>query len=778
MSPEPLAKSTPPQTLRSHTEEVEAAVIALTNALSDPLESLVPPDFVDMLRYAAVFHDLGKVASGFQTMVTTPRNPSNSWKYRHEALSTAILLATGLADTCDPRLLAAVLTHHRPLDDAGRDDSLGPICGRGIEREDFEAGARVRWGKKIAELSVRWDWVLAFLEDAVRTGRVPPLPKALPASPYQLPDLFDAAANLDIALRAIGGISQATIPWILARGLLMAGDHLASAGLKAPLTSLSGGKIRPPEGFQARLRDAKGNAILEAPTASGKTEAALHWALANRLGGERIFYVLPYQASINKMTLRLEVLFGKENVGLLHHGAALQEFTRHFDGSDYDAARDVARERVDATRQFYRPVKVLTPFQILRIMFGCRYFEIGLAEILGGIVIFDEIHAYEPHISALIDLSVANLLALRVRFLFMTATFPEFMRTRLSRLLGRPTYVIVGPDDPRAEGILQTARHRLRLRENSLEELTQEIADSARCGERVLVVCNRVKQAQDIYKKVCKLATGKVVSLIHGRFIARDRADKERKLSLYPDDEDPVRQQIPAADILIATQVVEVSLNLSFDICFTEVAPVDALLQRFGRVNRMNQHGHPVFVHVATKFDEKRVRSIYSPERIAKTIEASPAGASDEVGVELFAAVEGRWVRDTYASGYTLEEQKKYDSAFKAFEETVANLCPYFRGSEQEFHDLFDSVDVVPLLFREQYREAIAARRFYDAVGFVASMRLSSVSALKKRARLDRENHVYFVDCRYDACLGIVVDESEADPKVKKQIRDEQFGAD
>ena len=78
---------------------------------------------------------------------------------------------------------------------------------------------------------------------------------------------------------------------------------------------------------------------------------------------------------------RLSAIFGEDQVGILHHRAPLQEFERHFDGENYDTARDQAKKRVDDTKQFYRPIKVLTPYQLLKLMFGCRYFEIGLTGI-------------------------------------------------------------------------------------------------------------------------------------------------------------------------------------------------------------------------------------------------------------------------------------------------------------------------------------------------------------------------------------------------------------
>jgi CRISPR-associated endonuclease/helicase Cas3 len=745
------------------------AVSGLANALQAPLEQVTPSSFQDMLRIAAFFHDLGKAASGFQEVVTYQGDGKRpKWGYRHEALSAAILLASGLSDQCGLRLLGAVLSHHKTLDH----QDLMNCTGAGIPSEVFDATSGRTWRHKVAELGVWWEWVRELVAEAERIGWIPALPHALPEDPNNLPNLYTVNEQLEITLGSVRGINDASLHWILARGLLMGGDHLASARLGVPLTHLSATKIRPPVGFQEKVRDTQGSAILEAPTGSGKTEAALHWALANREGGERIFYILPYQASINKMSQRLERYFGTDSVGILHHRAAMQEFARHFDpeADNYEDARTSATERLDQTRQFYRPVKVMTPYQILKLLFGCRYFEIGLSEMLGGLVIFDEIHAYEPHIAALIELAVERLTALKVRFLFMTATFPGFLKERLQESLGACSHLVVERDHPRDTALLDTARHRLFLHEGTLESCTDQIIARAKT-EKVLVVCNRVVQAQALYLALKDKVPS--IALLHSRYISRDRLKRENDLVAFPESDDPVMQQIPQASVLVATQVVEVSLNVSFEVCYTEIAPVDALLQRFGRVNRLNQHGQPVEVYVATEFESDRVKFIYSLERIDKTRQCAPEGAKTEDGAALYPVIESEWVRKTYKDGYSMDEQKTYDKAWKAFNQTINNLRPFYTGDDRDFYELFDNYNVVPIRFSPAYKRAVREKRFYIAAQFVASLPKSTFQKMKDWAEWDDENHLYYLNRKYDDDLGLL-DEPESDMAHKKEAFEEQ----
>lgn len=766
---EPMAKSTPPLSLRRHTEDVRGAVAALTEALKTPLTQVAPLGFDHMLQVAAFFHDLGKSAIGFQAVVTHQGENRPRWGYRHEALSAAILLATGLQECSDPRLLAVVLTHHNGLDD----DKLLRCTGRNLPRSEFERTAMRVWREKVAELEPWWGWVRNYVSEAVQDGLIPPLPCLLPDKPAALPNLYELAGQLERTIKKACGLEAETLPWILARGLLMAGDHLASAGLGVPLTHLVGVNIRAAEGFQARVQATRGSALLEAPTGSGKTEAALHWALANRVGGERIFYVLPYQASINKMGERLGNLFGPNNVGILHHRAALQEFTRHFEAESgnyeneadqYAQASQAARLRTEATKQFYRPVKVVTPYQLLKLMFGCRYFEIGLSELLGGLVIFDEIHAYDPHAAALIEVMVEHLCTLNVRFLFMTATFPDFLKARLQNVLGHVPALAVERETKRDSELLDRARHTLHVHDCALEKFTESIVTDAATGT-VLVVCNRVKQAQEIFRALEKHLPS--VALLHSRFIGRDRTAKENALAAFPNDKNSLRQQIPCARVLIATQVVEVSLNLSFDTLYTEIAPVDALLQRFGRVNRMGQHLVPVAVHVAAIYDVDRVQHIYPQERLAATLYSAPNGC------DLTSAAEREWVRAAYAAGYTADEQKKYDDARHAFMQTVASIKPCYKGKDEDFYDLFDNYIVVPIRYMPTYKKAIEDKRFFQAVGFTASLPVSAFRQMYEWSEYDQTNHVYYLNRRYDDELGLL-DEPETDRFYQQEVFNQQ----
>ena len=241
--------------------------------------------------------------------------------------------------------------------------------------------------------------------------------------------------------------------------------------------------------------------MLSAPTGSGKTEAAMLWSDANEGEslGQRVFYVLPYTASINAMYNRLLNLVSEDRIGLLH-GKANYFLYRSMVDKEYtpDMARVETRESQNLTRKIYRPYKVLTPFQLLKAFFGMRGFEMQFAEMAGGLFIFDEIHAYDPHTTALILTMVERLRQdYGSQFCIMTATMPRFLKEMFVSAIGE--IAEVGMSSEKRD---QFTRHRVRLFDGGIIDTIPEIIERLEGGQRVLVVCNTVKQAQTVFEQL------------------------------------------------------------------------------------------------------------------------------------------------------------------------------------------------------------------------------------------------------------------------------------
>ena len=234
-------------------------------------------------------------------------------------------------------------------------------------------------------------------------------------------------------------------------------------------------------------------------------------------------------------------------------------------------------------------------------------------------------------------------------------------------------------------------RHRVVLLDNSIHEAIPLIEERLVQGQQVMVVCNTVNQAQNVFRKLQSVTDN--AKLLHSRFILRDR---ER-----------IEQELENVDLLVGTQAVEVSLDIDFDCLFTEPAPIDALIQRFGRINRKGKKGENGIcdVHICEKGGEND-GFIYASETVEHTLNAF---TSDEV---LHESGIQNLIDAVYCDGYNEKEHEKFNRAKQLFERHLQGIVPFIEDSEgrKEFNELFKSVEVVPECYEEDFLEKIESR--------------------------------------------------------------------
>ncbi|MCI0487771.1 MAG: CRISPR-associated helicase Cas3' [Blastocatellia bacterium] len=770
---EVLAKSSPPMTLRQHTNDCLSVFRSVRRLFPYLPQICGVPKFFEHLFYAVYMHDLGKAASGFQAMLMGGK----AWGYRHEILSAGYINSlTSLDEEAKRAVAMAVITHHKGIAELSKKFNTTLQTGK----DNFQ--------RCVEELSENFQFTQEFLRDIPRYGEdclgyVLPEPRP----PESLTDIIDAYKFVVLWYKACTDDDEPTILHstygMMLRGLMIACDHLASSGREEVRAGLSqefieqvillsrnseaarqkpaldlfailDEKKEPARAtlartglypYQRRMMSFKGNAFLSAPTGSGKTEASLLWAGNNQDSGRRIFYVLPYTASINAMSKRLANYFGEDNIGVLHGKASYFVYRmmceRNYSPED---AAAFARDTQGLTKKLYRPLKILTPFQILKAFFGVKGWESLLAEMAGGLFIFDEIHVYDAHITALIIKAIERLSAFEARFLFLSATFPQFLRERIKAVL--PDIGDIGLDEEDGEDnrLLNTPRHRIELLSGEITEYIPAIREELESGKRVLVVCNTVKRSQEIYPDLRDAANG--ASLLHGRFILRDR--------------ELIEKELDKVQLLVGTQAVEVSLDLDFDVLFTEPAAIDALIQRFGRVNRKGKKGVAP-VRICTKGSEND-RYFYDIDRITRTLEALPEGE------ELTEKRVNQLVEQVYEGGYNEKEQKIFDNVTTSFSTIIDSLYPFDESEDKDlFYKLIRSIEVVPSrAIEDMYREAREAKRHFDAIRYYCNLTLGQKAKLENLERIEirrdsQGDRYWFVDARYDEELGLLIDERE-----------------
>jgi CRISPR-associated endonuclease/helicase Cas3 len=196
----------------------------------------------------------------------------------------------------------------------------------------------------------------------------------------------------------------------------------------------------------------------------------------------------------------------------------------------------------------YHPVRVCTPYQLLRFTLRGKGWEQILSEI-PACVVFDEVHSYDPALAGL-TLGTARLFCeLGAKLMFISATLPRFLERIITELVPCST---VTPDKERDgdREVMGQRRHIIRIEDQTLFELVPWIVGAANSGSKVLVVCNHVRSAQTMAREIRRQMGSAAVCLLHGRFNLRDRGEIERKLA---------SGKLPT--VLVATQVVEVSLT-------------------------------------------------------------------------------------------------------------------------------------------------------------------------------------------------------------------------
>jgi CRISPR-associated endonuclease/helicase Cas3 len=550
----------PDETLHDHTRRVveSGRWLAKRLQLSDDLRQRV--------ELACMLHDAGKATHSFQErMEAAQKGGRLPPAYPHALASFPFVLAieSRRFGQRSPKLAtAAVLTHHSPLH---------PRLYEGIAKPpDFIQQAVCEW---LAQ------WLPEESEELTRLLQVNPA-----AWLHQEANYPDGSRTL------MQQFQRLPVPeFTLVKALLCLADWLASSHQEPKTIFLTRGKQKLLRHLQLKKglalnclyqfqRDAEARRdsrlYLQAPTGTGKTEAMLLWAG----NAERILYLLPTQATVNAMWRRLQEIYGERRVGIAHSHALLELS----DGSDEEPPLDV---RLFGS-VFAKPVTVATLDQYLLAHLHGRHWEIRRALSRHATVLMDEIHAYEPYTLGL--LRAALEADPPTRLVIASATLP----TPLREYLGDAP--LVRAEDP----LWQQKRHCLSLEERSPFDALPDALHRAANGERVLLVVNIVPLAQALYQRAVELASRMErqphIQLLHARFIYRDRRKREQAI-----------QQPPPGTLLITTQVVEVSLDISYDRLYTELAPLDSLVQRMGRVNRRGEQPHPAPIHILLDYDPR-----------------------------------------------------------------------------------------------------------------------------------------------------------------------------
>ncbi len=384
----------------------------------------------------------------------------------------------------------------------------------------------------------------------------------------------------------------------------------------APLRSLPflSQDTTPNDMQQAIVASDADRLILNAGCGEGKTAAALlfgqKWLRDNHI--ERIILTLPTKFTANNLYRDLVSSEGynipKKLVGITH-GDSREFLTQLTKTEEENSEQDDTNENVIAAQifenNFYaKPVTISTVDHLLMSLYhGYKYADRAFFNVASALVVFDEVHYYEGRTMEAIAEAMRRLTQLKIPHLVMTATIPTAVRQGFDQLNPGQPYpfqlapaVILDTTEPKAPFKIT------RLRETPLDEesaISSELLDlvGQNRDKRQIIFVNQVNRAKYVYRALKEHGICDNLICYHSSFIGKDRVKKEQIIrSLFKDPSDRTDDELAFfeehdfsnsdACVLVSTQVSELSLDISADVMYSEIAPVDSIVQRGGRLNR------------------------------------------------------------------------------------------------------------------------------------------------------------------------------------------------
>lgn len=565
---------------------------------------------VDFLGYLAALHDIGKIEASFQSAAGEMAERLKAeglgetvfgeTRFRHEQTGAAVMRriwrSQGQDKTACHTFSLLLGAHHQRTSGKA---SLSADTRMAVFHREFEERMRSIFWK---EETFRMPAVTEGAEGAM---------EALVLGLLMLSDWIASGnlfsdAELWISQRdAQGQIRQKIREFLRESGLqpcrVFWKEDFCSVWPDIPQE-----KIRPLQAETEALLAAEKRCsllLLEAPMGEGKTEAGLYVAarMAPRWGKDGIYYALPTSAASGQMAERMRRWFQDnavpDTVRLLHAMAWMEEP----DGTIEDDSE---------LRQWLQPLRrgllgqygVGTMDQAMLGVSKAKYSVLRLLGLSNKVLVMDELHAYDVYMSEFILLLLQWCRALEIPVVMLFATLTPQLKCKLLRPYtknvlskGYPQITAVWEDGAVTEHrITNTARKQtiaisLLPVLNCPEKIAGAAMDLTKQGGCICVLMNTVLQAQAVFSVLERFYDGDLL-LFHSQFPVQRRLEIEKACIQKFGKE---KRNRPSRAILVATQVVEQSLDVDFDAMITATAPMDLLLQRIGRVFRHEETRRP-----------------------------------------------------------------------------------------------------------------------------------------------------------------------------------------
>ena len=465
------------------------------------------------------------------------------------------------------------------------------------------------------------------------------------------------------------------------------------------------------------LQNTDKNIIVIASTGIGKTEAALIWG-----GDTKLFYTLPLKVSINAMYNRIGNEYGypKEKVTLLHSDALSYFIDEETDDEE------MCQLRYEASRRLSYPVTVCTVDQLFTFVYKYRGCEQIFSSLIYSRIVVDEIQSYEPKIIAKLIYGLKLISDAGGKFAIITATMPPV----LSYFISENNI----PHAPQREFLItDKIRHRICYEEK--DEFDYDLILKESSTKKVLIICNTVRRAIEVYSKIRNEYEYSNVKVLHSKFIRRHRKILEEEILKFA--ETPGEY-----GIRITTQIVEASLDIDFDVLFTEMCTADSLLQRMGRCYRKRDYSSASDPNIYILDNKNGYGTVYKYKEIY------------DRSVEFLRRYNGMFFSESskmqYINSVYNTEELKETSYFKEIKDELINMkhiAPFVitkSESKDSFRGIEPNINVVPESLYNEYIDE------FDECKDILTGKIKVGSSEKRNARNFVEDNSLTLSLYYD----------------------------
>ena len=758
-----LAKSNPQETIQQHTDKL------LKNL--DILKNLYPNLFLNwdisyMLELACLYHDIGKINISFQKRVTGGKEPQI---VPHGLYSLCFLEADDLCDKIYDKYLELEKDENTAEEQAI--NFVTVVANAIAYHHERDISNEVSEIIKNNLESLR-EQLKEFKYDKIKISKVEEI----------APDFFRIGTRLMPS--KIKSQNEIFKKYILVKGLLNRIDYASSAGeeiqverkndflLEKLENMLENWKKKNPQSdwnelqkYMIEKRDK--NVITIAQTGMGKTEAGLLW-----IGDTKGFFILPLKTAINSIYNRVTTEIVKEKiedrVGLLH-SETKDIYLKDFSNNDLEVY-------YESTKQLSLPLTICTLDQIFDFVYRYKGFEPKLATLSYSKIVLDEIQMYSPDLLAYIIKGLKYITELGGKFAILTATFPEIVKDLLSSQ---------GIEFEISENFTKpdlNLRHNVKVIEKLID--TDFILSKFQ-KNKILVICNTVKEAQRIYTELKeKIYDKKLINLFHSKFIKRDRTIKENEILKLGNKNNK------DFGIWIATQVVEASLDIDFDILITELSDLSGLFQRMGRCYR----NRPLLDDETNCFvftGDEKIKNTGVGFVVDKDIYTKSKDLIlEKIDGNLFEEEKMKYVSELYTTE-NLKETKYYKKVLDTLE-YLDLVSPYEKDKQEvkkEFRDITSYMIIPKNLYEENSEEINKNLEILKQENISKKEKLTSKMKIRDLTlniqgyelktkniglnfiELGKYEKIYILDCDYSFETGFVPNTTEEASK----LIDERF---